>query len=465
MRFYFEGMNWDSDSMSEGCLLIVGSQHVKNIAAAGSLSRTTLLPLVLASLAAIFFGPSPMSAAETADSGPVRQSPRLVSKEVFLRHENRKPHVTGFVTYASLSKPLLMHCSGQEDYSDGYDNFAIRLSGDNGQAWSEPQVRWKSSVVPAGRIRYGEPAAFLDSDHQKLVVLIDKILYPKDQINVDAEYTLELNLYDMTTGEWTEQRELSFPGQRTPAMSFSFPIKTRQGRLLFPGMRQVRDNEGKAVHYPGCGATVDEVVTVIGEWTPQGGLSWRLGAPLHIAAETSSRGLNENTLAELADGRIATVCRGDNSMFPNKPGYKWLSFSRDEGVTWSAPCPLPATGGDPIESGSNGSALFRSARNGRLYWLGNLAIRDERPNGNWPRSPLCLVEVQEAPFALKRETIFVVDERSGTDSPRVQHSNFRYYQDRETGELVVFLTRYGERSEKEWMLADYYRYRIAMPSE
>ena len=32
-----------------------------------------------------------------------------------------------------------------------------------------------------------------------------------------------------------------------------------------------------------------------------------------------------------------------------------------------------------------------------------------------------------------------------------------------TGDLVIYLTRYGERSEKDWMLADYYRYRVAMP--
>ena len=57
--------------------------------------------------------------------------------------------------------------------------------------------------------------------------------------------------------------------------------------------------------------------------------------------------------------------------------------SRDEGDTWSAPVPLPATGGEPIESGSNGSALFRSIKNGRLYWMGNLALRGEHANGNW----------------------------------------------------------------------------------
>src|SRR5438876_2329076 len=246
-------------------------------------------------------------------------------------------------------------------------------------------------------------------------------------------------------------------------MSFSFPLKTARGRLLFPGMRKTVDAAGQAVHYGKTWAPVDEVVTVIGEYGARGELTWRLGQPLNIAPELSSRGLDENALVELRDGRIAAVCRGDNSAFPDQPGYKWLSFSHDDGQTWSAPVPLPATAGDPLESGANGSALFRSIKNGRLYWMGNLALRGERPNGNWPRSPLVIVEVQEEPFALRRDTIFAVDERGYNDSPRVQMSNFRFYQDRETGEVVVFLTRYGEHSQKEWMLADYYRYRVQMP--
>lgn len=389
--------------------------------------------------------------------------PKLLSKEVFIRHDHGRPAVTGFITYISTTQPVLMHCFGREDYSDGYDDYAVQVSTDNGRTWSKPEVRWKSAIVPEGRMRYAEPAAFFDPDQQKLVVLIDHTLYPKDTLNVDTEYNLELNLYDPAKVQWTKRRELRFPGQRTPAMSFSFPIKTRRGRLLFPGMRATVDASGKAIHYHNTWAPVDESVTVIGEWTTASELTFRLGQALKIEPERSSRGLDENALAELPDGRIAAVCRGDNSAFPDKPGYKWLSFSRDDGETWSAPVPLPATGGDPIESGANGSAFFRSIKNGKLYWLGNLALRGERPQGNWPRSPLCLVEVQEEPFALKRDTIFAVDERNFNDSPRVQMSNFRFYQDRETGDLVIFLSRYGELSEKEWMIADYYRYRVEMP--
>ncbi len=396
-------------------------------------------------------------------TNPVPARPQLLAKEVFLRHDRGRPVATGFITYISKTKPVLMHCFGREDYSDGYDDYAIQISRDNGRTWSPPEIRWRSTVVPEGRMRYAEPAAFFDSDRNQLVVLIDHTLYPKDKLNVDTDYGLELNLYDPVKRKWTVRRELRFPGQRTPAMSFSFPLKTARGHLLFPGMRKTVDAAGKAIHFGNTWAPVDEAVTVIGAWTGPGELVFRLGQPLNISPERSSRGLDENALIELLDGRIAAVCRGDNSAFPEQPGYKWLSFSRDEGQSWAAPEPLPATGGDPIESGANGSALFRSIKNGRLYWLGNLALRGERPNGNWPRSPLCLVEVQEEPFALKRETIFAVDERNFNDSARVQMSNFRFYQDRENGDLVIFLSRYGELSEKDWMIANYYRYRVEIP--
>jgi hypothetical protein len=411
----------------------------------------------------LFTAPTLHSGEEAAPAGSARVLPALVSKEIFIDHENGRPPASGFVSYIHRTKPILMHCFGRQDYSDGYDDYAVSISRDNGKTWSKPEMRWKSSIVPEGKMRYAEPAAFFDADLGKLIVLIDHTLYPKDKLNVDTEYGLELNIYDTGRQKWTERRELKFPGQRTPAMSFSFPLKTTRGRLLFPGMRKTVDAAGKAAQFGKTWAPVDEVMTVIGECAAGGELTWRLGQPLNIAPERSSRGLDENALIELRDGRIAAVCRGDNSAFPDQPGYKWLSFSRGDGETWSAPVPLPAAGGEPLESGANGSALFRSIKNGRLYWMGKFALRGERANGNWPRSPLVIVEVQEEPFALKRETIFAVDERGYNDSARVQMSNFRFYQDRETGDVVIFLTRYGEHSAKEWMLANQYRYRVRVP--
>ena len=109
------------------------------------------------------------------------------------------------------------------------------------------------------------------------------MLYPQDTLDVDHAYTLVLDIYDAATETWSERQELQFPGERGPAVSFSFPIKSARGRLLFPGMRQRVDANGQVIHFRDCWAPVDEVVTILGEYRPDGSLAWRLGRPLRIA--------------------------------------------------------------------------------------------------------------------------------------------------------------------------------------
>jgi hypothetical protein len=222
------------------------------------------------------------------------------------------------------------------------------------------------------------------------------------------------------------------------------------------------DENGKPIHHKNFWSPYYQAFECIGEYRPDGSLAWHAGGLATIDIETSCRGLSENTVVELKDGRIALIGRGDNATFPEKPGYKWLCFSADDGETWSRPVPLGCTEGPPIESSATGMAIFRSISNGKLYWIGNLALDGERAKGNWPRSPLVIVEVQEYPFAMKRDTITVIDQRGPGDSERVQMSNFRFYQDRQTGDIVLFLARYGERSAENWKSADYYRYRVAL---
>ncbi len=306
-----------------------------------------------------------------------------------------------------------------------------------------------------------EPAAFFDAETNRLLVFSDLTLYPNDALDVDAVYQVVLDEYDAAAGVWRPQMPLDLSPGRSIAVSFSFPTKTSRGRILVPAMRQRLGEDGRPIHYPGCWAPVDEALTIIGE-PIAGDYHWRLGQPVSLSPDISSRGLNENTLAELRDGRIVMVCRGDNSMFPDRPGYKWVCFSEDDGDTWSQPTPLSCDDGSLIESGASGSALFRSIRTGRLYWLGNLCIDGRRPRGNWPRTPLVIAEIQETPFALKRNTICVIDQQAPGEPDAVQHSNFRFFQDRENGDLVLCLTRYAERSAEQWMLADYYRYRVAL---
>lgn len=385
---------------------------------------------------------------------------KLLSRKLFRKHDNGRPVVNGFVTYISNDAPIIMLRTGFEDYSDAYDDFSDSVSYDNGRTWTDPELRLKSCAVEGGKVRYGESAAFFDPYTEKLIVITDRVLYPKDELDVDARCTLVLDTYDPALNKWSDLTPLEFDHPYGVAVSFCFPIKTSTGRLVFPAQTHLRSDDGKPLHYKGCWSPAGVVMHVLGDHQSDGSVEWKLSSPVVPDLEKTSRGFYEPAIAEIRDGRLAMILRGDNSMFPERPGYKWLSFSENNGLTWSEPVPLPCDKGDPIESSSTGSALFHSIKAGKLYWMGNLCIHGQRPNGNYPRTPLVVAEVQEVPFALKRDTITVIDQRAAHEPEEVQMSNFRFYQDRENGDLVVFVTRYAELSAKDWKRANYYRYRV-----
>jgi hypothetical protein len=379
-----------------------------------------------------------------------------------MTHENGRPVVPGCISYVDARRPTLMFRWGREDYSDAYDDYVDMVSHDNGRTWSEPVSHLKSYAVEGGRVRYGEPAWFFDADTGKVVALANRTFYPDDTLNVDAHHTVVTDAYDPSAARWTELAplDLDYPGG--VMISFCFPIETSRRRLVVPAQAHYLDAEGRPVHYKGCWAPAGVALPILGDYAPDGSIRWHLSRPVVPDLEKTSRGFYEPAIAELSDGRFAMILRGDNSMFPARPGYKWLAFSDDHCESWSEPAPLPCDEGEPIESGSNGSALFRSIKTGKLYWMGNLCIDGVRPRGNWPRTPLVVAEVQEHPFALRRGTLTVIDRQAPGEPAEVQHSNFRFYQDRDNGDVVLFLTRYGERSAKDWMLADTYRYRVAV---
>ena len=88
-----------------------------------------LLILAACLASSVVVGQSATPLPRTADR------PKLLSKEVLIRHDKGRPVATGFITYISKNQPVLMHCFGRSDYSDGYDDYAIQVSTDNGRTW------------------------------------------------------------------------------------------------------------------------------------------------------------------------------------------------------------------------------------------------------------------------------------------------------------------------------------------
>jgi hypothetical protein len=163
----------------------------------------------------------------------------------------------------------------------------------------------------------------------------------------------------------------------------------------------------------------------------------------------------EPWVAELHDGRLLIIWRGSNTA--RTPGRKWFSVSADGGETLTSPTELKYDDGSRFYSPSAFHSMVRHSQTGKLYWLGNIC--PQPPRGNSPRYPLIIAEVDEAIPALKRDTVTRVDGLGENDSPRLQLSNFSFFEDRQTHNLEIYLTRIGEDPADFWG-ANAYKYTL-----
>jgi hypothetical protein len=399
---------------------------------------------------------------------------KLLSKTRISPATSQGAPLCGCIAYIDSEKPLLMHRIGHEVASDVHDDFYDTFSNDNGQTWNEPRLALQRIAQENGHIYFVENALYYSADHNRVVHFVDEV-FQRNLNQYDLNHTTQIRItidepQMLINGTANTTFKSTFGLEQGLAVSLCHPFADSKGRLLVPVQWQ-REDEEKEISSQGFPMRSDlpnilkdvwQCALLIGTWNEDHALNWQLGNPVPYDFQTTSRGLCEGTVAELSNGQLAMILRGSNAAWPEKPGYKWLSFSDDGGLNWSHAEPLHCDNGSLPESSATGSALFRSEKNGQLYWIGNLCLNGERAGGNWPRSPLYIAEVQEEPFRLIRESIMVIDERTPHESEFVQHSNFKYYQDRETNDVVLYLTRFGERGHEDgkWLDADLYQYRI-----
>ncbi len=185
---------------------------------------------------------------------------------------------------------------------------------------------------------------------------------------------------------------------------------------------------------------------------------WQASNIEYLGAERSSRGVLEPEVAVLRDGRLLTIVRGSNTA--TTPGRKWFSVSDDGGRCISPLQELRYDDGSRFYSPSSLHRFIRSARNGTLYWLAN--ITPEPPDGNSPRYPLYIAEIDEDRLAVRRDSLLLVDDRATNEPAELQISNFNVLEDRETLDIEIYLTRIGEVADHFWQGA-VYRYTFSPP--
>ncbi len=415
---------------------------------------------------------------------------RTLSRRLLLPHGVGRAPLCGFIGYVHPHEPRLLRRIGWEIANDIHDDFADQTSDDNGATWSPLRPSLSKEPVEGGHLCHTENAILLLPDGRLVHFTNNKFEANLAGCNLDSNCQARISVgtpAEISRGAG-EVLVSDFGLPQGLCFSFVNPILDARGRILAPVQWQKHDADGAIRRYaaahqqrsddlyiasacaqprtdlPEVLMDVWEAGLLIGTPGADGRWSWRRTGPVPYDFALSSRGLMEPALAELPGGKLVMVLRGANFHWPDRPGYKWVTCSTDGGDTWTPVTPLACSDGTVLESGSSGSMLVRSARDGQLYWIGNLCTEGRRPHGNMPRSPLHIARVCEEPFALDRASIAVIDRAAADEHPDTQMSNFKYCQDRATGDLLLYLTRYGEKgyAELAWINANLYEYRIAL---
>ncbi len=169
--------------------------------------------------------------------------------------------------------------------------------------------------------------------------------------------------------------------------------------------------------------------------------------PIMLCDLQSSRGIMEPQLIFLPDGRWMMVIRGSNYVHDGwntristaAPGYKWVTYSYDEGKTFTPLMPWHFDTREVVYSSASTSSFYRSPQNGRLYWIGNI-VEPSMIHANDPRFPLQICEVNEELGCLIKDTLTIIDTvREG--QYKVELSNANIVTNPETKNLEVRLTK------------------------
>lgn len=348
-------------------------------------------------------------------------------------------------------------------FSDTFDKFFQRRSKDNGRTWSDPRLDYESRRTTQGIWRWGENNFFLDEKKNVLlyfynyelcatehhtrdilayIMMFYKVSYDEGKAFVENKQVIQEGYNEKN---WV--RDVIF-GKNCMIASHFAPLLV-DGDIVLPVQRVPLGSDlNRLIPWEaGC---------LVGRWQGNS-IEWTMGDLIHIDARLSSRGLCEPTVAQLKDSSLLMICRGSNAGIRNTPGRKWYALSHDQGFTWSEPQVLKCSDGSHFFSPASGSRLIRSCINNRLYWIGNIV--KENPDGNWPRYPLQISQIDEKNIAVQTNSIRVIDDKRGSDSGYVELSNFKVYEDRETHEFVLTIARRQEKGKGNFT-SPAYEYRI-----
>jgi len=344
---------------------------------------------------------------------------------------------------------------------DVYNDWQRRFSPDNGMTWSawEPIPDTGSLKTPKGvRCLYPMVGGWVDPVNGRLLTMLTDGVMPtplaffthytlRYRVSIDGGRTCVVDELVIQQGNYTAENpaegvEVGRNSIYVGAVACQ-PIRTRQGNVLVP------------VQITPTGGYYFDSAVLVGTWTDDMKIMWNLSQRVLNQPKQSTKGVYEPTIAEMDDGRILMIMRGDGG-----PGCKWYSVSTDGGWHWSAVKSWTCADGTGFYSPASCSQLLKHS-NGKYYWIGNIC--PTAPDGQLPRHPLVIGEVDTESLLLLKDTLATIDTREPGDPEGLQLSNFLAHEDRADGTIMLDMTRYMPDSQGRWV-GDAYVYRIAVPT-
>lgn len=344
--------------------------------------------------------------------------------------------------------------------SDAYHDFMRRVSTDNGRTWSDVTVmEGVTRQLPEGGI-----VTYPGGHHYDRVLGVAyekrmRRIWPGMKIYTfnwgGKGHPFNDHTFIAENGE-TEKLLRYEDGPEFDAGNPFDPSFCRTNRAYF-GVGMAFGRDGSAYHPIVCHTDPgpESFTTgglVLMRRDPQSG-DWSPSNRQYLEPGQSSRGVLEPDVAVLKDGRVLVVTRGSNTDIT--PGRKWFSLSTDGGRTLSPLREFGYDDGSLFYSPSSIHCFVRSTKTGTLYWFAN--ITPDPPNGNGPRYPLYVAEIDEDAVAVRKDSLLLVDDRGPNEPEALQLSNFSVVENVETHDIEIYLTRLGENPDHFWQ-APVYRY-------
>lgn len=377
---------------------------------------------------------------------------------------------------------------------DFFNGKFIRESDDNGKTWSEYRDVYAEDFIKVGDtdeiLRVGFDPYFYDSASGNIVTCGLFRYFIGGHITAYRKFwreggddckdhcylvyrrpdgTVKQQLIAFEDGEDYDPENPRNPKFMNNNLCYFSNIQiASNGDLLFPIGADIRSCcriLGVSVEdvFPSCPQIMCGVILVRAHWDAENEkYEFTYSKPVVINDLQSSRGVEEPCVCELSSGRILIVFRGSNvrrdawnpRISPFAPGFKWYLYSDDGGKTFTPAMPWHFDTREVVYSSATLSTFFQSSKTGKTYWIGNITD-PTKIYANYPRYPLVICEVDDVHACLKKDTLTIIDTRREGESEFTELSNFTLFENRETGNLEVRLSKIKQIAETEEKYSPY----------